>query len=469
MSGYCGLDPDLFQTTIATVTRYANLGKTRLSTIAGGRVIWLFNSYLRQIVPLTNTTLSVTELKGIYESLHYIVGNFSGEDREVVYDSSMAVLTEVSSDIIRRLGTALLEEPPHWYILAKEEVENESFAFELLRHLLHSPVAYNYTANMLADIVVMMANDRDSWDDEAWLLTHIIAISSISTPRVKKWLEANYKPQRQFFSKIVRMATLLPAKSDGLPIEEIKSIGFLGAGKYGSVHSAEINGKPLAIKIVNDSTAVVEVSLLTSLRHPNIIKLEEWKLGVRSSTLVLEYGGSNLEDTPAEDYNLRDVMVGCLEALVYLHTIAYVIHNDIKPANILIDRQGTPRLIDFGLSITGWLPGKDIELRTFRGTPAYAPLTVVIELADGFDEVEYGCRIDVYSMGIVFVEMMSGMKNFVDGTVESLDGLVALLEDRLGTLRNYKTDYPSFVDGMLRHQERERLTAAEALELLLAT
>ena len=91
------------------------------------------------------------------------------------------------------------------------------------------------------------------------------------------------------------------------------------------------------------------------------------------------------------------------EALQYAHDQG-VVHRDIKPENILIDRSGSPRIADFGLAL---LTGPSTETRLTKtaevmGTPQYMAPEQIERPAD----VDH--RADIYSLGVVFYEMLTG-------------------------------------------------------------
>ncbi|MBL8215075.1 MAG: serine/threonine protein kinase [Bryobacterales bacterium] len=182
--------------------------------------------------------------------------------------------------------------------------------------------------------------------------------------------------------------------------------GKLGSGGMGSVFLAERGGTQVAVKVVHPSMGAIlfdrlrqEQRILARLTHPNIARLldaGETREGV--PFLVMEY----VDGVPILPYCRQHacgpreacrLMIAVCEAVAYAHRCR-VIHRDLKPANILVDRFGTPKLLDFGIAaLLGVEPGHG------GCTPKYAS-----------PELRQGQRgdasTDVYSLGILLRELL---------------------------------------------------------------
>jgi len=174
----------------------------------------------------------------------------------------------------------------------------------------------------------------------------------------------------------------------------------LGKGSFGCVYKGMWRHTDVAAKIVTDPKLselfIEEFNTMTHVRHPNVVQL----LGYIKEPfmIVMEWlpGGSpkSLDTGQALDI---------LRALYYIHERkpTQIIHRDIKPSNIVLSRSGIPKLVDFGLSKCKDLVNYENTLGSV-GTKRYrAP-----EVTGG----TYDHRIDIWSLGIVFLEFFTDSK-----------------------------------------------------------
>ena len=149
-----------------------------------------------------------------------------------------------------------------------------------------------------------------------------------------------------------------------------------------------------------------EARMVSQLRHPNIVPIFEAGEESGDLYLVFEYvPGTNLSDLLKKQGRQTAVKaIGLiqpvLDALAHAHA-AGIVHRDIKPSNILVDENGTPRVMDFGIAARSETLSKDGD--SFMGTPAYmAP-----EYIQARESSE---RSDIFSVGLVFFELLTGKK-----------------------------------------------------------
>jgi serine/threonine protein kinase len=149
-----------------------------------------------------------------------------------------------------------------------------------------------------------------------------------------------------------------------------------------------------------------EARMVSQLRHPNIVPIFEAGEQDGDLYLVFEYvPGKNLAEYLKISGGLTPVkaiaiMHPILDAIAHAHA-AGIIHRDLKPSNILINEDGMPRVMDFGISALVESPNKDVE--DFSGTPAYmAPEYISCR--------EISERTDVFAAGLVFYELLTGLR-----------------------------------------------------------
>jgi len=201
-----------------------------------------------------------------------------------------------------------------------------------------------------------------------------------------------------------------------------------------------------------------EGRIIASLNHRNIITIHDIGVHEDRHYISMEYleGGdleARIQDgmSPGAALDLLEVMGGCLE---FLHCKA-IIHRDMKPANILFHKDGTPILTDFG--VARQLEG-DMRL-TMEGSAVGSPYYLSPEQAeckplDG--------RTDIYSLGIIFHEMLTGEKPFQgDSHIETI---LAHLTEPVPSLPPGLKRYQVLLDRMIAKDPDERFaTAGEML------
>ncbi|KAG5070734.1 hypothetical protein GLYMA_03G002900v4 [Glycine max] len=192
----------------------------------------------------------------------------------------------------------------------------------------------------------------------------------------------------------------------------------IGRGAGGIVYKGVLSDdQVVAIKrlheVVNqgESEFLAEVSIIGRLNHMNLIGMLGYCAEGKYRLLVYEYmeNGSLAQNLSSSsnvlDWNKRyNIALGTARGLAYLHEecLEWVLHCDIKPQNILLDSDYQPKVADFGLSKL--LNRNNLDNSTFsriRGTRGYMAPEWVFNLP-------ITSKVDVYSYGIVVLEMITG-------------------------------------------------------------
>jgi len=203
-------------------------------------------------------------------------------------------------------------------------------------------------------------------------------------------------------------------------LPQFEILELLGRGGMGAVYKAKQKSldRVVALKILpaeaNADPAFAErfqreARALAQLSHPHIVGVHDFGQAGSFAYLVMEYmDGVNLRQLErAGRLSPREALAivpQICEALQFAHDRG-VVHRDIKPENILVDAQGRVKIADFGLAklMRPEAGGADLTLtRQAMGTPQYmAPEQ--IEKPQSVDH-----RADIYSLGVVFYEMLTG-------------------------------------------------------------
>ena len=188
-----------------------------------------------------------------------------------------------------------------------------------------------------------------------------------------------------------------------------------------------------------------EARALAQLSHPNIVKVLDYGEQEGMPYLVMEYvpAGTLKEQLgrPIPWSEAARVLVPIAKALAYAHQ-QKIIHRDVKPSNILITRSGEPMLSDFGIAKildeeeTVDLTGTGVGV----GTPEYmAPEQGLGKVVD--------FRADMYALGIIFYEMVTGRKPYRADT--PLAVMLKKTTEPLPQPKQFVPELPEFVEQVL--------------------
>lgn len=219
----------------------------------------------------------------------------------------------------------------------------------------------------------------------------------------------------------------------------------LGSGQYADVYSAHLVSDPtqlVAIKKIKVGAeakefgisydSLREIKFLQELDHPNIIKLYAvFSTKSQNLNLVLEQlpqgdllkliqDTSNITYTPAD---IKSWMLMLMRATHFCHA-NYVLHRDIKPNNLLIASDGSIKLADFGLARSFADPFQKMTYNTV--TIWYRPPELF------FQAQYYGGKVDVWSCGCVFAELVARDVMF-RAWPENEINMVKMICDKVGT------------------------------------
>ncbi|CAA6654576.1 unnamed protein product [Spirodela intermedia] len=229
----------------------------------------------------------------------------------------------------------------------------------------------------------------------------------------------------------------------------------VGVGGYGKVYKGILaNGSVVAIKRAEEGSLqgskefFTEIEMLSRLHHRNLVSLVGYCDEQDEQMLVYEFMPNGTlrdhlsgkgKDAPSFSMRLR-IALGSARGILYLHTEADppIFHRDIKATNILLDSKFVAKVADFGLSRlapvpenSGVVPGHVSTV--VKGTPGYLDPEYFLthKLTD---------KSDVYSLGVVFLELLTGMhpishgKNIVrEVNVANQSGMMfSVIDKRMG-------------------------------------
>lgn len=255
-------------------------------------------------------------------------------------------------------------------------------------------------------------------------------------------------------------------------MENYKKEHKLGQGAYGSVYLAKClaTGETVALKKVKLGSmnkterekAKQEVTLLSSLKHPNIVAYKGSFMDGNNLYIAMEYvDGGDLNDKILSNFGKKmsvNEILGIFSQLVlalqYIHS-KHVLHRDLKPQNVFLTKNGVVKLGDFGVARV--MSSSLEQATTMIGTPYYLP-------PESWSGQSYNAKADIYSLGVILYEMCMGDKPYKGQNTAQL--FAAVMQGHYNPLSD---DYPQYlsrlVDGMMSQKPMERPTTTQILKL----
>ncbi|HNH24780.1 MAG TPA: protein kinase, partial [Accumulibacter sp.] len=203
---------------------------------------------------------------------------------------------------------------------------------------------------------------------------------------------------------------------------------------------------------------LAEARMVSQLRHPNIVPIYEAGEEQGDLYLVFEFvPGRNLAEHLQKQGALSTdkalaLMLPILDAIAHAHA-AGIIHRDLKPSNILIDEQGVPRVMDFGIAARATDAAADGG--QWAGTPAYmAPEYISQRVSD--------VQSDVFSAGLVLYELLSGQRAVTGRDAHQVMKTLSTVDIRLPTVLTETLDdkFKHLLYRALARQPADRFASA---------
>ncbi|XP_076889889.1 putative serine/threonine-protein kinase PBL21 [Bidens hawaiensis] len=228
--------------------------------------------------------------------------------------------------------------------------------------------------------------------------------------------------EKRFSSHRANVAHSFTFRELAVATQNFKDTNLIGEGGFGSVFKGRLeSGKVVAVKQLNlnglqgNQEFIVEVLMLSLLRHSNLVTLIGYCTDGDQRLLVYEYMPlGSLENhlfdlepdqEPLDWYTRLKIAVGAARVLEYLHCKANppVIYRDLKSSNILLDHDFKPKLSDFGLAKLGPVGDNTHVSTRVMGTYGYcAP--------DYAMSGKLTTKSDIYSFGVVMLELITGRR-----------------------------------------------------------
>ncbi|CAO2842624.1 unnamed protein product [Amaranthus hypochondriacus] len=237
----------------------------------------------------------------------------------------------------------------------------------------------------------------------------------------------------------------------------------LGEGGFGAVYMGTLNnGEVIAIKRLSANSGqgakefMTEARLVAKLQHKNLVKLLGFCSEGDEKLLVYEFLPNSSVDRFLFDPRKRatldwetrcKIITGIARGLQYLHEDSRltIVHRDLKPSNILLDKDMNPKIADFGTAKLFGVEQTYGNTSRIVGTQGYmAPEYMLVG--------EYSAKSDIYSFGILILEVVSGQKNRVVYQSPHMEDISLLAWKMWSEGRTYDLTDPTICDTAPRRE-----------------
>jgi serine/threonine protein kinase len=246
----------------------------------------------------------------------------------------------------------------------------------------------------------------------------------------------------------------------------LETLGESARATVYRAHSAALD-RSVALKVSRDNEGgeaqfAREYEAIGSIRHPGIVDLYDYGFHDGHEFLAMEYfPGGDLKahlQGPLPPGEALECLRSIASALSAVHQQG-IVHRDLKPANIMRREDGHVVLIDFGIARQVGSASRSTAVGMLRGSPYY----MSPEQAQGND---LDARSDIYSLGVVFYEMLTGSKPYTG--ITAIEVLQQHVSDPVPQLPPELAQFQPLVESMMAKARDERIPSAEVLLMHLA-
>ena len=254
----------------------------------------------------------------------------------------------------------------------------------------------------------------------------------------------------------------------GQTLSDFEIISTLGEGNFGQVYKVKsyITKNLYALKILKidnkskDIDIRREIKLLEDLNHPHVINYFTSFYEKNCWYIIVEYmNGPTLQkiidenikiNKHLEEKKIWEYLIQCLSGLLYLHKKKSIVHRDIKPDNLMLDKSGHLKISDFGISS---IDGFSIE-ETLRIEPKHlGPRNFIAPEVSKAKKPDF--KSDIYMLGLTFF-LLSSNKFYM--TRQIINGRPEIIYTNENIPNIYSDEFKDFIKDLLLEREKRPST-----------
>lgn len=427
--------------------------------------IYLTSIILFNYVASMNIVKTTDYIPYIIASFHISYSIHQKNGSELFVENSLDLYNVSSKSVYRAIEHIMLLTDGNLYIPNAIEYvnlldpNNKNTICDIIILFSLSPKFLYYPQYIIALAVSFMINSEvDQYMDNKFLrsdiplaVIHDIYHHSIMNYNIasaeshimesyKKLMDYEYDEAtmvKQLASDFYKSTTISPSNVKYNKLVIPNNLTEVASGAYGVITTGTVDGVKIAIKrqiFMDLHEGILEIVLMKSMKHNNIESIKSFLINSNEVQFSMSYQNSTLYTMLKKpmDHLLKDkIKKGIVNGVKYMHSIA-IIHMDLKPMNILLTSDGTPKIIDFGFSIAYATNNDNIG---YPGTMVYQSLDTLIDSNSPLND-----KYDVWSVGMIFLDIYFNKDikwHHGNNIIEELQNMIVV--NKLSVITDYDT------------------------------